>query len=542
MDAFFASQGPRESEIVGGRYKFQDPYGNQVTAMRASNYGYPLADQHGLNTWRMRQLLAGIRQRPDLLGLVSVLDPTDKAKADEIINTALEVAGVASSANQGTAIHEALRLFDEGKPYPEAFEPYVQSYRAELTRHGLTVGLVERDVYSPGLGARGRLDRTYIEADGTHVLGDIKTSGRLELQAHEISVQLAVYQSASHYLGDKGGWEPIPRGKHPLRDDYAIVVYVDREQATVSLYRVDLTIGKHGANLAAQVRGWRKAGPVLLPYVGPVGERTSEATPGAPEYGPQNERPLPTPSPFDGPTVTGPPMDPNLSPEENEVIYGTERGSALPSAAARPVEGRITVPTAGTSDDLKTAAELMKPGTTKAQVQQYARQHGITDLAHTKAKLIEKLASMGKLAPDYAAIGKQAKAEAVVQAHPARTEAFQQMVMSKISNAAAIGDLELIRRDVIRQGGDQAWSAQMTEGARSRVAELDALAQRSQGPTVEDKIAVCMSSQDLSELWEKVTIGGSVPGNWTPAVQAAATARLNAITAATPPAPVNPFG
>jgi hypothetical protein len=202
-----------------------------------------------------------------------------------------------------------------------------------LSRHGLTVVLCERLVVHPELGAAGRFDRLYQEAGESFVIGDVKTSGHLEMGAHEFAVQLAVYQGASHMRRkDTDGWHEM-RGSN-IRDDYAIVVHVDRETGAVSLYRVDLLIGRHGANLAEQIRGWRKSGPVLLPYVppaqtgkwvgpgnlhrGPDGvlfdgptDPTMQMAEAERQYAqpPVNERPLTAPSPFDGPTVTGPPVD-----------------------------------------------------------------------------------------------------------------------------------------------------------------------------------------------------------------------------------------
>lgn len=62
--------------------------------------------------------------------------------------------------------------------------------------------------------------------------------------------------------------------------------------------------------------------------------------------------------------------------------------------AAIELESETISPTGGV---LLTASELLG-GRTKAEVQQYARTHGLTDLAHTKKVLVEMLAKAGKLA------------------------------------------------------------------------------------------------------------------------------------------------
>lgn len=643
VDAFFSSGGAPAPERENGRYKLPDPHtGEQRSYQSASNYGYPLLDQYGLTKWRQRQLLIGVAQRPDLIAMLSTMGTAageDNSKLDEIVATALNVAGTSVKANRGTAIHEAFRAADEGRPYPAEYEPFVASYRAELARHGLTVGLIERLVTSPGFGACGRLDRTFIEADGTHVLGDVKSTGRLELQAHEISVQLKIYQAASHMRSADGKtWEAIPRGKHPLRDDYAIVVHVDQETAAVTLYRVDLRIGGIGAQLAEQVRGWRKSGPVLLPYVPPAGNvaeaeystaqvvtATAEQVAELQASNPSMEHPVVfngpeivtvpglgpvelTPDPWAGPAVIGPPVA--MAPTEHGgVIHPTpgmpehdyrggmdtppdvigvavehinrvhgvnvayNRDPAIPGGEVQPVppvaQGGQYPETSGagvpvpqptpsvsqyteamypphpnapvTVTPLLTAAEMMKPTFTKAKVQQYCRDHGITeDLAHTKAKLIEKLNAKGKLA--HPGMGGQMRAEPHI--HPAQTEAFRSMTLSKIGNASSAGELQTINREVVRFGGDQAWTDEMTEAARVRVGQLDAVTPAVPHPEtiLFDKIRVAENSSKLAEIWEEVTVGGSVPGNWTPAIHQASTARLAELNTARPPAPANPFG
>lgn len=591
QEEFFSSGGTRagDPERVNGRYKFVDPFGNTVSAMTASNYGFPLADQYGLNKWKMRELVKGIAQRQDLIALLSVLDKDSKGKIDEIIDTALQVAGFTAEANKGTAIHEALRLADMGLPYAPMFEPFVSSYRAELQRFGLTVGLIESTVYSPGLNARGDLDRTFIEADGSHVLGDVKSTGHLEDQAHEISVQMAVYQSATHYRDAQGAWHAIPRGKHPLRDDYAIIVHVDREHATVTLYRLDLWIGKRGANLAEQVRQWRKTGPVLLPYAPPgtpvseanwtpravdtatVADRANEGTADGSvrtlpsgqvqvfqlgewmDVPPEHVTSMPTPQPPWSPTVSDAPPapepginpdngrpDPDPGPPASRGQEQTVPVSQLPPFEPPKPPGRIDASAEATGlpvgcgrpATLK-VTDLVSTRMTKAQVQAYAREHGLTDLAHTKKVLADELRKRGCVVPE--GIVPDALQPEI---HPTRTPQFEQMTLAKISNVTTVGELNIIHQDVVRQGGEQAWIPAYTKASKVKVAELDAGGV--QDP-IYARIAQCQGAEDIGKLWEELTVGGKVPGNWTPAVDAAAKDHLEKINKKAPPVTGNPF-
>lgn len=594
VEQFFAG-GPPRPEVVNGRHKFVGPDGVERSYQRASNFAFPLVDQYGLNKHRMRQLLLGVAQRPDLMAVLATMDVADpdRTKLDEVIETATQVAGSTAAANLGTAIHSALQAADEGKPYPPEYEKYVQAYRAELARNGLTVVAVERMVVYPVLGAAGRTDRVYQEADGTYVIGDAKSTDHLELGAHEISVQLAVYQGASHIrTADGKGWEEFA-GK--VRDDYAIVVHVDRETGAVSLYRVDLLIGRHGANLAEQIRGWRKSGPVLLPYVPPA-QTGKWVGPGNLHRGPDgvlfdgptmpmaeverqyaqppvNERPLTAPSPFDGPTVTGPPVSDTVRAELSELDGSAEGESNADALTAMAIpqydENGDEQPTytidevaelTGTAVDdvvqrfsqppaigLKTAAELLKAATTKATVQQYCRDHGITeDLAHNKKILVEKLRKAGQLAGEQpAATPPSAPAPAQSAGGPPpptgnpedpRDVAFLRLHLARIKVAATVGELHTIRETVIRAGGEQAWTAEMTEAARERVAELDLNTTHD----VLNRIGLAQTSEDLGKLWEEVTVGNTLVSAWEP-YKDAALRRLDEINASRPPAPANPF-
>jgi hypothetical protein len=650
VDQFFAGGGAAPAERVNGRYKMVGPDGDQHSYQTASNFGFPLADQFGLNKWRMRQLLTGVAMRPDLQALLATMDTAepDRGKLDEVIDTALQVAGTTADANRGTAVHSVLQAADEGKAYPPEYSSYVDYYREALAHFGLRVVLTERLVVAPELGAAGRLDRVFEEADGTLVIGDVKTSGRLDLGAHEISVQLAVYQGASHVRGDDGkSWISLRDGRR-VRDDYAIVVHVDKDTGAVAMYRVDLIIGRHGANLAEQVRGWRKSGPVLLPYVPPLGAGPNTVDPatvaqaasafvqaaqpepnpttfpnGAPDPFTPNPTSFPdgTPDPFDqvteqtgigtpftqaaqpevdrlnaqtrqamadavavmqgappslnaqtaspwvngpgepneaadmfgGPAVTGPPV----AEQRDVTVPGQVPGSATvpgmpldpfgqnPVTPARAVDAREYPPTAGL---FKTSTELMKMS--KAEVQQYCREHGNTgDLAHTKKVLVEMLAKAGKLA----APGSQPTSDGRVpatSAHPDNlrtvppsetpgSDVFRQLQLGRIKAAATVGDLQTLNRAIVTKHGDQAWTDELTEAARLRVAELDAT--HPSAATVLERIASAQRPEDLAKLWEEITVGNSAPGAWTPEIHQAANARMVELNNARPPAPANPF-
>lgn len=620
LDAFFAdAKGPpAEDERVNGRYRLTDPNtGHERSWMTASNYGFPLEDQHGLQRWRARKLLRGLGQRQDLLDMLATMPPdeVDNGKLDEIIETALQVAATSADANRGTAVHDALRAADEGRSYPATFEPHVRAYRAALARFGLRVVLVETLGVNPTVGGAGKLDRVYAEADGSLVIGDIKTSGRLELGAHSFSVQACVYQGFSH-IKSGGQWMDAP----PTREDYAVVVHVDRDTGAVSVYRVDLQIGRHGANLAEQVRGWRKSGPVLLPYVAPAvpmaarqaaevqgatrdpftvdpviqADRLNEGsvdgtrrlfdgrvqvfqlgewmdTDGLTDAARAIEHQPSGPLAQDiaGAGVPFPVVDPEMNGASNvasdPLVRNTEAYdeaaniyapnvprllAALPgtSMTIAPTEhgGVIQPEPAPLSVGLRTAADVMKMSKTEAQT--YCRTvdpDGVgRDLAHTKKVLVEMLAKAGKLAPAGTVAAPAHRADPPSE-RPG-SDIFRRLQLGRIQAATTVGDLQVLRNEIVKRHGDQAWTDELTEAARAKVAEIDSrpISQESNNtyvPNALDRIAAFTETEDLKRFWEEVTLGGSLPGNWTPELDQASRARLTELTNARPPAPANPF-
>jgi hypothetical protein len=568
-DRFFAG-GP-SAEMRNGRYTYPDPVtGAARTWQSASNFAYPLVDQYGLNVWRHRQLLIGLSRRPDLLDLLrAMVDPeSEPSKLDEMVTTAFEVAGTQVKANLGTIVHEVVRAVNLGRPYPPEHEDTAENYRRALRDYGLRVVATERRVVNPAVGACGQFDVLFEESDGTMVTGDVKTAGNLDRAAHEFAVQLAVYQGATHVRSeDDRSWASLDGVR--IRDDYAVVVHIDRDTGAVALYRVDLLVGRHGINLAERVRGWRKSGPVLLPYVPPappVGPALAASVDLSPD--PAWAPPMIGETRVHGAWVqqwngsewltTGP-----ATPTDRAEQASDEAAQAYPLAGNEghgPAElsDGTEVSTAPGSPPLRSADDLMRPKVTKAEVQQYAREHGLTDLAHTKKVLVEMLGAAGKLAADGATLpvakpsGDPAELPGAVPGLSDPTNphdpAFRTTVLSKIRQASSVAVLGEIWSYVKRQGGDQAWSDEMAEAGRARAAELDAQVNTTDtGPAQRAEaegwslIQAAKSSHDLAQTWETVTVGGSAKERWTDALNHAAQARLAEIQAAAPPAPANPF-
>lgn len=599
-DDFF-DQGGSPPDVVAGRYRLPHPEtGREESWTRATTHAELPEDSYAITRWQLRQLLLGLRARPDLLRLVeSWADEPDRAALDAVITTAHEVAGNDAKANLGTAIHEVLRrvdrawpVDDSGRPVaasdliettgwlsgldlPDWAAPHIGGYLTELARHGLRPlpAYTERRVVNLDLGCAGTIDNLYEEADGTVALGDKKT-GRLDYPERKYAVQLAVY-AGSAYLLDEAGGPPLDLRSVGLRQDYAVLVSVDPESGACSVYRVDLRRGQVGANLAAQVREWRRERHLLLPYVAPgalpaeqwraaersEGGRHLQAVPSSPLTG-ETRVVLDRVQQWTGTAWTdrGPAVasDPPAAPVQTEQIPIPD---VLQGQNVHPDQPNMAAVKNGPA--LRTAEDLSRSSVKKAEVQAYCRAHGITDLAHNKPVLVKMLEAAGKLAPNGAGraqAGAVPKDPAELPAGPIgngedptdpRSQAFHRARLAEVQAAASVADLGRIHAYVTRVGGDQAWTDELTEAARARAAYLDGKRDRviewnGAQLTPAQAVARAESSQQMAQVWDLTTLGGSDEAAWTAELNEQAHGRLAALQAyaeqLSKSAPDTPFG
>lgn len=555
-DDFF-DETPERPKMVAGRYRLPHPVtGVEQSWTRATTHAELPEDAFAITRWQLRQLLLGLSRRTDLLRLVeSWHEDPGHAALDEVIKTAHEVAGNDAKANLGTAVHGVLQQVDQswnpcwsdgvappGVDIPEWAAACVSSYVKELTRHGLQPipTMTERRVVNLALGCAGTLDSLYTEADGTVVLGDKKT-GRLDYPERKHAIQLSVYAAADYMLTDAG--PPIDLRSVGIRQDYAVLVHVDPESGTCTIYRVDLRRGQYGANLASDVRQWRRERHLMLPYVAPNG-----IAPAA--IGLQESRTLRI--------VPAQPVDPqwraslDAELQAKYPIVPTSRVDDMDDMAVNADTERLIDAAAQHVAPLRTAEDLLKPTTKKEEVQAYCQAHGITDLAHTKKVLVDMLHAAGKLGTASATVlgspvgedgriisrfkdpaelppGPIGDGEDPTDPH---TRAFHRARLGEIAAAPTVGELGRIHNMVLRVGGDQAWTDELTRAARARATALDAQngtvrqIEHNGAKTPEEAIAAAQTSHEMAQIWNLVTIGGSDETAWTPELNVMAHARL----------------
>jgi hypothetical protein len=260
---------------------------------RSSSAGKIMDDEYNLWDWKLRTELVGAAQRPELMAVVSTLDPqADKKKLRDIAEQCLEAGRGSARATQGSAVHSMFDHVDlehDWTPAPQ-FQQIVDAY-LETTQgfYGLIPIDVEvrcvndRHKLAGTLDRRYRTTRTLVAPDGqiipigSIIVGDTKTGTTLEYAAGAYSTQLAAYVDSVRYDTATNQREAFDPPNYP---DWAIIVHAVPELGTCEIYWVDITAGRAGLVLADQVREWRGRTDLLTPASPP--QRASQEPPSAP--------------------------------------------------------------------------------------------------------------------------------------------------------------------------------------------------------------------------------------------------------------------
>lgn len=261
----------------GGRYVLPDPTtGDTARFTRVTTGAHVLDDTSGLDNWKMGNVVLGLKDRPDLLDSLDLFaEPADVRKQVRSIATrASEVAGANEASELGTAIHAWTEAVERDglavDQVPTRFRPYVAAYVDILDQHGITTlpGMVERIVYNADTGWVGTLDRIYRLADGTRVIGDVKTSKTLQYGYLGFAVQLATYANATHMLNLEGtAWEPMPA----VGNAYGVIAHIPSNRpGQANLVTLDLEAGAYALELALAVKNMRSTAASVIPNKWPL--------------------------------------------------------------------------------------------------------------------------------------------------------------------------------------------------------------------------------------------------------------------------------
>jgi hypothetical protein len=255
---------PARPEAKRGRYTLPNPdSGKSKSWQRVTNFIKLVDDTYHLELWKQRNVAKGVAMRPDLVEAIQPLDvKQDKERLNRIVERAQDVAGAYKMSDEGTALHTSTELADYAggdiAPVPPQHKPRVQMYLDALRVNGLRVvpGMIERVTASTKYEVAGKFDRVFQLADGSFVIGDLKTGDSLDLSFPSIAGQLACYEDGINHTGIWDGARYDTGLK--VRTDFGIVVHLPSTREEVTIYQVSLDQGHELNRVCLEVRQARR--------------------------------------------------------------------------------------------------------------------------------------------------------------------------------------------------------------------------------------------------------------------------------------------
>ena len=241
-----------------GRPKIKPPGGGRAVGYtRASGLGKILDDDTNITKWKLRSVVAGLAQRPDLVMLASA-KLGNKRTLDDVAEQAKEYALAGERANKGTAVHGFVEAAAKGRPVgtiPPEVQRDIDAYHRAM--QGWGVAASELFVVCVELQVAGTMDSLLIRPfrlRGGKVVGDLKTGdGIIQYGQQATAVQLAVYAHGEIY--DPATGQRTPTGAS-LVDGY--VFWLPLGKGVCEIHRVDLVRGWEAAKRAIAVKEGRK--------------------------------------------------------------------------------------------------------------------------------------------------------------------------------------------------------------------------------------------------------------------------------------------
>lgn len=259
---------PARPEAKRGRYSLPNPdNGKSKSFQRVTNFVKLTDDTYHLELWKQRNVAKGValiagRKDGFLDELVRLDVKQDKERLNRICEGAQNEADAYKMADEGTALHTSTELADYAggslEPVPVHHRRKVQMYLDALAANGMTVfpNMIERVTASARYEVAGKFDRIYRLADGSCVIGDLKTGDSLDLSMPSIAAQLDCYRDGINQVGIFDGRRYDTTVK--VRDDFGIVVHLPSTRDEVTVYRIDLDQGAEINRVNLEVRQARR--------------------------------------------------------------------------------------------------------------------------------------------------------------------------------------------------------------------------------------------------------------------------------------------
>lgn len=230
---------------------------------RVSTLSKALSDSTGLTKWKMRMVLRGATQRPDLLA-VAMSSDSDR-DLDNVAQRMLDAAGSSAKANIGTAIHKFCEAYDRGLTpiAPPEYKPVLDAYRRATD--GFAWLGIEKFVAVDELQVAGTPDRVVKMPDGRILVADIKTGAREPKYPLPTCIQIACYAHGTVYDHTRDNPRLGLLADFGVSLTTGLMIHLPADGSGCDLYEVDLTAGWLAAQRAVWVRGANKDKTIIKP-------------------------------------------------------------------------------------------------------------------------------------------------------------------------------------------------------------------------------------------------------------------------------------
>ena len=244
---------------------------------RCTSFVGVLEDKSTVEKWRLRVTLTGLRLDDSLITELTVTEPDERERLDEIAEQAFTAGDGYVKAQKGTDLHLLTEYVDKGWDLPASLTDFETGQERPVTlqdRADLAAWLrvkenlswfsvamecfVVQDDYEIG----GTYDRLGMPSpptnpcsecpDHTPMILDLKT-GRIDYGAGKMAQQLAVYANSRDYDPETG-----ERSDQDVCTHFGLVVHLPQGTGEATVHVVDLVAGWADVKLSDQVRNHRR--------------------------------------------------------------------------------------------------------------------------------------------------------------------------------------------------------------------------------------------------------------------------------------------
>ena len=263
-----------------GRYKVLPLKGKKpVGYSRATTIAKALDDTSNLAAWGKRMTALGLAVRPDLLAMVQTTDAADKKALDRLCESASEAGGATARRDLGTALH---KMFEQSCITP-GYQPPA-TYAADITAIHQTLRKAGLQVVDECSELMVVIDKHQIAgmadlivkriSDGELFIADLKTGSSVQYGALGWAIQLSIYANADNiYIQGAAvdGSEDLRAPMPLVNKQQAFIIHCEPESGSCDLYTLNIERGFQALECAIEVREWRKARQLLVPFKGAGG-------------------------------------------------------------------------------------------------------------------------------------------------------------------------------------------------------------------------------------------------------------------------------